>query len=239
MADSPTQRGSAVPAEHVGLAMASAGEISFVPAAASYLQVRGLVNKQCWNSSPHASRFPRAHDMGLCSLCSGLPFTGFPRLSPSWLQHIADDREFIVARFPSHNPLPDPIGFPYHENIGALAESAKACPLCAVVHAGVQAWLVSWHKAAGTNELVEYLSFSGTLPLEERLWLTEIAPENQGFRVWAMNPWSRPSTERRQSLYLLTLVGFSVEERTFTPPISLAYQLHVWLMATWCFQTVH
>lgn len=185
---------------------------------------------------PHtSSRFSRAHDMGLCTLCSGLPFTGFPRLSPSWLQHLADDREFIVALFPSHNPIPDPIGFPYHENIGALAESAKTCPLCAVVQAGVQAWLVSWHKAAGPKKSVEYLSFSGTLPLEERLWLTEIAPENQGFRVWAMNPWSRPSTERRQSLYLLTLVGFSVEERTFTPPISLTYQLHVWLMAIMVF----
>lgn len=159
--------------------------------------------------------------MALCSLCLGLPFTGFPSISHSFLHRHTDDTEFIVAHFDSNEagegvPLPDPIGFPYHENIRVLAESAKTCPLCAVVQAGVQEWLASWLKAARSQNWIEL----GPVPEEERLWLTEISPENQGFCVWTMDPLSRG--RKKPSLYLLTLVGFSVEEGTFIPPISLA-----------------
>lgn len=126
---------------------------------------------------------------------------------------------FIRLESGKRVPLTDPIGFPYHANIGALAESAKTCSLCAVVQAGVQEWLVSWNKATGTKKSIEYRTFSGALPLEERLWLTEISPENQGFCVWTINPLSRGRTEL--SLYLLTLVGFGVEEGKFIPSITL------------------
>lgn len=117
--------------------------------------------------------------------------------------------------------LPDPIGFPYHENIGALAESAKTCPLCAFVHAGVQAWLVSWNKAAGTKKFIKSkYGFSGALPIQERLWLAEIPGQDQGFCVWTSNPQVHQNGIF-EGLYLLTLVGFSVEERKFIPPTSL------------------
>lgn len=180
-------------------------------------------------------RIPHTHNMALCSLCSRLPFTSFPRLSPTSLQAVAHDgepivsNEFIVAHFGSafgsdgaaEERLPELIGFPYHENIGALAESAKACPLCAVVQAGVQEWLVSWSKATGGKNLFQSQFFWGSLPLEEKLWLTEIGPENQGFYVWASNPQSRGSSILNSNLYLLTIVGFSVEACTSICPIGL------------------
>lgn len=163
--------------------------------------------------------------MALCSLCSGLPFTSFPRISPTWYDGSADDDEFVVVFFddnhdwPTVSDLPDPVGFPYHENIGALAESAKACPLCAFVHAGVQAWLVSWHEAAGTKKTVESIhAFRGELPLEERLWLTALPGEDLGFCVWTRNP---KGTGLYEGLYLMMLVGFSVEERMLIPPLNL------------------
>lgn len=160
--------------------------------------------------------------MTLCSLCSGLPFTGFPHIFPPWRDHTGDD-EFMVVFFANSGPyqevseLPDPIGFPYHENIGALAKSAKTCPLCAFVQAGVQSWLVSWHKLAGTKNFIKSDHLQGALPLEERLWLTRLPGEDQGFCVWTRN--RRGSSY--EGLYLMTLVGFSVEERTFIPPLSL------------------
>lgn len=163
------------------------------------------------------SRFPPAHNMALCSLCSGLPFTGFPRFTPSRIEQLADDRELIVAHFDSGKRLPDPIGVPYHENINALAESAKTCDLCAVVQAGVQAWRCSWKEYARSDgEPGGFENLTWKSPLEERLWLTETATEKQGFGVWALNRGWAP-----QSLYLLALVGFCVEERTCISPISL------------------
>lgn len=158
--------------------------------------------------------------MALCSLCSTLPFTDFPPQRSFWgLCTIADDYEFIVSPHVCNDRLLGPIGFPYHENIGALAESAKTCPLCAVVQAGVQTWLVSWNKAAGTKKSIESSPYLYTLPVEERLWLTKLESGNQGFCVWTMNPLNRRSTY--QSLYLLALVGFNVEERMLIPPINL------------------
>lgn len=179
--------------------------------------------------------------MALCSLCSTLPFTDFPRISPTWHDDFADDGEFMVALFEVRGKwagareLPDPVGFPYHENIGALAESAKTCPLCAFVHAGVQEWLVSWHKVAGAKKFIksDYLS-QGALPLKERLWLTALPGEDLGFCVWTRN---RQSDGVYEGLYLMMLVGFSVEERKFIPPLKLTSSITDLCVAhgdVWC-----
>lgn len=171
--------------------------------------------------------------MALCSLCSSLPFTNFPRFKETGIWTAYDSgHEVLVADFGpddfGQRDLWDPIGF--HENISALAESAKTCPLCGVVQAGVQAWLDSWKKVVGTDTLLQYdtSGLSGALPVDERLWLTE-KPRNpsrgeklhvyDGFCVWAMEPLSRQ--DGRYHFYMLTVIGFGVEESTFFPPMIL------------------
>lgn len=214
----------------------SAGEIPVVAAASCH--ICGVSSTSNVGACPRVlSRLPPAHNMALCSLCLSLPFSGFPRFSPPNRDDTAGDRNFVVAYFLIHRrpgskalaPLSKPFGVPYHENISALAGSAETCPLCALVHACVQAWLVSWDKAAETNEFIDSLcGLMGALPLEERLWLTGIPGENRGFCVWARNRSNVGSSS--QGVYLLTLVGFSVEERMFTTP--QRHQLHAWLITT-------
>lgn len=167
--------------------------------------------------------------MALCSLCSSLPFTNFPYFKQTGLWVLNDGgRDVLVADFGEEDSC-DPIGF--HENIFALAESAKTCPLCAVVQAGVQVWHDSWSKVVGDNTLLRYdegAGFSGALPVDERLWLTEKPWKTSrgekfhvydGFCVWAMNPLSRENGSYH--FYMLTVIGFGVDESTFFPPIIL------------------
>lgn len=205
-------------------------ENSIITAAACcLLHSRGFLHKQCWNSHRVLSRSLPAYNMALCSLCSGLPFTDFPRLSPQWKDDYAEDGEFMVYYFPNggrlgpySTTLPRIVGTPYHENIGALAESAKTCPMCAFVQAGVQAWLVSWNKVAGTKKVIGSHGSLGALPSEEMLWLTRLFGKDQGFCVWTRNrriP-RRNRGDSYEGLYLMMLVGFSVEERTLIQPVS-------------------
>lgn len=124
---------------------------------------------------------------------------------------------------PHSTTLPRVVGTPYHVNIGALAESAKTCPMCAFVQAGVQAWLVSWNKFAGTKEAIGSHGSLGPLPSEEMLWLTRLFGKDQGFCVWTRNRRTlrRERRDLYDGLYLMMLVGLSVDERTFVQPIRL------------------
>lgn len=230
-------------AQHVGQAEPSAGEREFSCHCCCLLHSSSFSHKQYWNYHRVLSKFLPAYNMALCSLCSTLPFNGFPAFSPRDRPKVAGDDEFVVVNLPEWTgpKLPDPIGFPFHENLSALAESAKTCSLCAVIQAGVQAWLVSWDKVAGTKKFVQGTSpypFSGYFPLEERLWLTEISPETPGFCVWTEAQRVRTDVNDGFNFYLLTMVGFSAEERRLIPGINLT-SLHVWLMMTCCSQTAH
>lgn len=98
-----------------------------------------------------------------------------------------------------------PLGFPFHENLETLALSAELCPLCGVVQKGVQAWIENWEDAAKNNKgFIEFSMDTDCMPTKEKLWTTKCYGGAQGFYVWAEHP-------KRNSMYLLTAVGFSVD----------------------------
>lgn len=155
--------------------------------------------------------------MTLCTLCSSLPFTGFPRFCPEHEKDLAGDGEFVVA---NDSKPPDRIGFPYHENLSALAKSAKTCSLCAIVQEGVQAWLVSWKNVAGNKPFVRGFAYAVAFPEKERLWLTAMELGKSGFCVWTEARRLRKDVDDGKNFYLLTMVGFSVGKGTFIPPMN-------------------
>lgn len=99
-----------------------------------------------------------------------------------------------------------PIGFPFYENMEALAQSAKSCPLCALIQDGVQRWVDDWEDGAKNNKMfIEFSMKRHPIPRKERLWLTRRADGEQGFYVWAQCPMMK------SWFNLLSAVGFSVD----------------------------
>lgn len=158
--------------------------------------------------------------MSLCSLCLTVPWLSLPSPRNINFYLTSDEKSelglclyrWVADEAQDSQSLQQPLGFPFHENMGALELSAESCPLCAVIWSGVQAWTGDWHKAVEDEDdrdsIVSNLETS-PVPVEEQLWVTKSFNEAQGFCVWTKTP--RPSI---CSMYLLATVGFSVDSGT-------------------------
>lgn len=154
--------------------------------------------------------------MALCDLCLSIPFLSLPSTPRvRSISTVAGNEEAKQVSF-SSRPGEDiqneaeetrgPYGFAFHRDLNGLESSAKSCPLCKVVNAGVRAWLDMWNDAATNNKVfIEFHRASQPIPTDQRLWLTACSNRQQGFYVWAQNP------AEESMFYLLTIVGFSVE----------------------------
>lgn len=158
--------------------------------------------------------------MALCDLCLSVPFLSLPS-PPSGLDAIGKGpgrQELYQASFSSEpgeniqneaGETRGPFGFAFHRDLSGLENSAKSCPLCKIVNAGVRAWLDISNDAATNKHFIEMHKDSQTLPTNQQLWLTACSKPQQGFFVWTQKP-ARDST-----FYLLTVVGFSVESSQY------------------------
>lgn len=136
--------------------------------------------------------------MGLCELCSTVPFTALPRLPQEGREIIAvaDNAESTQIMFYARDggrfsdaQLPDPVGFPFHRDLDALAFSARSCPVCSVAQSGVQGWIERWEDAAKNNKhFIEFSLQHDPIPRGQQLWLTACDDGEQGFCLWAKNP---------------------------------------------------
>lgn len=152
--------------------------------------------------------------MALCDTCQMVSFTALPRLPVErrGTIRLADDTECPQIMFQAgddigspYAELPDPIGFPFHEDLDALAVSAQSCPVCNVAQAGVQGWIDRWEDAAKNNtSFIEFYLKDDPIPTGQRLWLTACDDGEQGFCIWAKNP------ARSRCLYLLAVVRIYV-----------------------------
>lgn len=153
--------------------------------------------------------------MSLCSLCLAVPWSSLPPPRKFELGCKTADEDDMLAfgfRLPEGHESPDnqalqqPLGLPFHENLETLAQSAKSCPLCAVVQSGVQVWINSWEDAAKNyKQFIVLRMDSEPIPVKEQLRITKRLGAVQGFIVWAKNP------KEQNMYYLLTAVGFSVD----------------------------
>lgn len=108
--------------------------------------------------------------------------------------------------------LPEKIGFPFHQDLGALALSARSCPICEVAQTGVQGWIDRWEDAAKNNKsFIEFGLQRNPIPTGQQLWLTACDDAEQGFYLWAKNP-ATP-----KYLYLLAAVRFYAESSLLRP----------------------
>lgn len=157
--------------------------------------------------------------MALCSTCLSVPWTSLPPV-PEYEStcRVADHYEMLEIHFlqseetTSDHPKPEvPFGFPFHPDIEVLALSAKLCPLCKVIQHSVQAWIDQWTEASKTKKgFVEFQMEHNPIPVEQQLWITKGCEGAQGFYVWARN------SQRKNAVYLLAAVGFSVDKGMFT-----------------------
>lgn len=156
--------------------------------------------------------------MALCDCCKTIPFSSLPELQPSpAIGKVADDPELPIISWTrgdgsgdgvvgGERPLGDPIGFPWHADLHALAESSRSsgCPLCIVAQAGVQIWLGRYGTARQADRA--WREHGGDdyqpAPHAQRLWLTRRPGGSPGFVVLAQNP-AQPA-----QIYPLTGVGF-------------------------------
>lgn len=160
--------------------------------------------------------------MSLCSLCLTVPWLSLP--PPREIRgayRVADKDELL--RISNHPPadenqgsqsLRQPLAIPFHKNLKTLRLSAKSCPLCAVVQAGVQTWIDDWEDSARNNKsFIEFNKDIDRIPVEEQLWVTARYGGAQGFYIWA----DHPKHQSMYSWYFLTAVGFSVDSGIVLP----------------------
>jgi hypothetical protein len=152
-------------------------------------------------------------NMGLCAACLSVPFTSLP-------EHLEQDG---FHRIGDHSDLPalflkqpidadrdkgipaESLGFRWHDNIGALASSAQSCPLCAVVHEGVEQWMQRREIAMQQKFYVVFQeTYAAPVPTENALFLAQRAGAAPGFLVYVK------CANRDHEVYLLTGVAFSV-----------------------------
>ncbi|RYP04609.1 hypothetical protein DL764_004346 [Monosporascus ibericus] len=87
---------------------------------------------------------------------------------------IADNTELPQLRWSSHATTPkDPLGFPWHADLAALAASAAStdCPLCKLAQTGVEIWIGHYCEAEKNNRLFREFH-SERVPEGQQLWLT-------------------------------------------------------------------
>ncbi|ROW01241.1 hypothetical protein VMCG_05975 [Cytospora schulzeri] len=151
--------------------------------------------------------------MSLCSLCLTVPWLSLPPTKDNIsAARVADNDEMLEVWYDhpayrtQHNEATNqPLGLPFHENLQALALSAKLCPLCGLVQSGVCTWINTWQDAAKNHKgFIEYHMEKDPIPANERLWVTQSYGGAQGFYVWGEHP-------KKKSMYLLTAVGFSID----------------------------
>lgn len=147
--------------------------------------------------------------MALCSLCQNIPFSSLPAPpEPDGCSYTADNKDLIQLWYRGSKALPkDDIGYLWHEHLDALAKSTSTgCPLCSLVHAGVQTWVDRYrHEAENNKSFKEFHGQMELIPEGQQLWVTARFGGAAGFIVLVRNP------SGRSSLYLLTGVGFSVD----------------------------
>lgn len=165
----------------------------------------------------HRVNFRQRIGMSLCNLCLTVPFLSLPSPPSLSSSGLLVNEETKEGSFDSEADIQNEageirphIGFPFHRDLHALERSAKTCPLCQIVQAGVRKWIDLWNDAATNNEFfIEHSKSHSPIPNDQQLWLTACSSRAQGFYVWAQVP------TRKSSAYLLTAVGFSVESSQY------------------------
>jgi hypothetical protein len=152
--------------------------------------------------------------MSLCNLCSTVPFSSLPSpLSATRYTRIADN-DNLPALFYKDAEAVDreyATGFSWHEDLDALAASAKTCSLCALVQKGIDAWLDRYNDALANDKLfVEFHESQAPIPHGERLWLKKRFGGAPGFVVSVRNP------KKRNQVIVLAGVSFAVEASTWS-----------------------
>ncbi|RYP53734.1 hypothetical protein DL768_001334 [Monosporascus sp. mg162] len=168
--------------------------------------------------------------MSLCSLCLTIPFSSLPPgPDDEGFMRIADKTELPQLRWISgvtKPPPKDPLGFPWHADLAALAASAAStdCPLCKLAQAGAEIWIGHYREAEKNNRLFREFDRQ-RVPEGQQLWLTRrffpgsvrSGIERDGFAVLVRDP-DNPAT----SINLLTGVAFSVPAES---PLAWKYAL--------------
>jgi hypothetical protein len=147
--------------------------------------------------------------MALCRTCSTIPFLSLPPPPlPTGSTRIADKVNLPELWYDDSEVVTkdSPLGLQWHENLDALAVSAKICPLCDLAQKGAQTWLDLYEDASKNNKLfVEFHKSNSTIPTGQQLWLTKRFGGGPGFIVLVRGP------KEVQRVILLTGVSFAVE----------------------------
>ncbi|RYP20970.1 hypothetical protein DL765_002507 [Monosporascus sp. GIB2] len=168
--------------------------------------------------------------MSLCSLCLTIPFSSLPPgPKNAGSIRIADNTELpqlYWSSFTTMAPPKDPLGFPWHADLAALAASAAStdCPLCKLAQTGAEIW-IGHHREAEKNNRFFREFHHERVPEGQQLWLTRrffhggvgSGVERDGFAVLVRDP-DRPAT----GINLLTCVAFSVPAES---PLAWKYAL--------------
>ncbi|RYP66271.1 hypothetical protein DL770_008830 [Monosporascus sp. CRB-9-2] len=167
--------------------------------------------------------------MFLCPLCLTIPFSSLPP-GPEEVGsiRIADITQLPQLCWPSGATTPppkDPLGFPWHANLAALAASAAStdCPLCKLAQTGAEIWIGHYREAEKKRSFQEF--HCQRVPEGQQLWLTRrffrggvrSAVERDGFAVLVRDP-DNPA----RYINLLTGVAFSVPAES---PLAWKYAL--------------
>ncbi|RYP13316.1 hypothetical protein DL767_010802 [Monosporascus sp. MG133] len=168
--------------------------------------------------------------MSLCPLCLTIPFSSLPPGPKEGSSiRIADNTQLRQLCWSSRATTPppkDPLGFPWHADLAALAASAAStdCPLCRLAQTGAEIWIGHYREAEKNNRFFREFHRE-RVPEGQQLWLTRrffpggvrSGVEQDGFAVLVRDP-DEPAT----CINLLTGVAFSVPAES---PLAWKYAL--------------
>lgn len=154
--------------------------------------------------------------MAVCNLCSTIPFSSLPPPSlPTGSSRIGDQDHLPVLWYDESeaDAKDSSLGFKWHQDLDALAASAKICTVCNLVQKGSEAWLDRYNDVSKNNlSFNEFREGKPTIPSGQQLWLTKRFGGGPGFIVLVR------SLKNRQRLQVILLAGvsFAVESGMYS-----------------------
>ncbi|VUC32975.1 unnamed protein product [Clonostachys rosea] len=150
--------------------------------------------------------------MAICEACRIIPFSDLPPPPSTFngVSSVNNDNELLITWSEDYQGA----GFPWHDSLDVLAESAKKsrCPICSVVQVAVGDWIAHYNANQETEKLENEISVFDKAPRDAKLWITRRYNGGLGFIVAG-----RHLSSKARSTNIFAAIAFSFDADDTSP----------------------